>query len=122
MPLVSWASRRWALAAPGRGREGFSFLRGRQPFRAANCPGEIRGFLFGVFTWPGESVFLPAMPNRGKRIGSPLHKVQHVSPDDVQALVIERDRLAAMDDRTDAERWLGDPPPHRSALAQRKQA
>jgi hypothetical protein len=24
------------------------------------------------------------MPNRGKRLGSPLHKVQHVSPDDVR--------------------------------------
>jgi hypothetical protein len=28
----------------------------------------------------------------------------------VQALVIERDRQAALDTRTDAERWLGDPP------------
>jgi hypothetical protein len=32
---------------------------------------------------------------------------------------IERDRLAALDNRTEAQRWLGDPPPHRSALAQR---
>ena len=62
------------------------------------------------------------MPNRGKRMGPPLHKVQHVSPDDVQALVIERDRLAALDDRTAAQRWLGDPPPGRSALAQRNRA
>jgi hypothetical protein len=62
------------------------------------------------------------MPNRGKRIGPLLHKVQHVSPDDVQALVIERDRLAAMDTRTEAQRWLGDRPPHRSALAQRNRA
>jgi hypothetical protein len=62
------------------------------------------------------------MPNRGKRVASPTHKVQHVSSDDVQALVIERDRLAAMDTRTEAERWLGDPPPHRSALAQQTRA
>jgi hypothetical protein len=60
------------------------------------------------------------MANKGRHIASPRHKVQHVSPDDVQALVIERDRLAALDNRTDAERWLGDPPPHRSALGQRK--
>jgi hypothetical protein len=59
------------------------------------------------------------MPNRGKRIGSPLHKVQHVSPDDVLTLIQERDRRIASDTRTDAERWLGDPPPHRSALTQR---
>jgi hypothetical protein len=76
-------------------------------------------FLSVLFTWPGESVFLPAMPNRGKRIGSPLHKVQHVSPDDVLKLIQERDQLAAADTRTDAEKWLGDPPPSRSALAQR---
>jgi hypothetical protein len=59
------------------------------------------------------------MPNKGKRIGSPRHKVQNVSPDDVRSLEIERDRLAALDNRTAAERWLGDPPPDRSALAQK---
>jgi hypothetical protein len=32
---------------------------------------------------------------------------------------MERDRQAALDTRTEAERWLGDPPPGRSALAQR---
>jgi hypothetical protein len=37
----------------------------------------------------------------------------------VRSLEIERDRLAAADNRTAAERWLGDPPPGRSALAQR---
>jgi hypothetical protein len=31
-----------------------------------------------------------------------------VSPDDVRILIIERDRLAAADTRTAAERWLGD--------------
>jgi hypothetical protein len=57
------------------------------------------------------------MPNKGKRIGSPLHKVQHaVSPDDVQFLLNQR---AERDTRTPAQVWLGDPPPHRSALAQR---
>jgi hypothetical protein len=53
-----------------------------------------------------------------------MHKVdeRHISPDDVQGLIIERDRLAAADTRTAAERWLGDPPPYRSALAQRTRA
>jgi hypothetical protein len=60
------------------------------------------------------------MPNKGKRIASPRHKVQNVSPDDVRSLEIERDRLAASDTRTAAERWLGDPPPHRSALAEHR--
>jgi hypothetical protein len=42
---------------------------------------------------------------------------RRVSPDD--AKMLERDRLAATDTRTEAQRWLGDPPPWRSALAQR---
>jgi hypothetical protein len=42
-----------------------------------------------------------------------------VSPDDVLHLMQERDRQATLDTRTDAQRWLGDPPPYRSALAQR---
>jgi hypothetical protein len=33
----------------------------------------------------------------------------------------EREQREASDTRTDAQRWLGDPPPSRSALAQRKQ-
>jgi hypothetical protein len=70
---------------------------------------------------PGSAKFR-AMPNKGKHIASPRHKVQNVSPDDVRTLEIERDRLAALDNRTEAERWLGDPPPHRSALAQRARA
>jgi hypothetical protein len=45
-----------------------------------------------------------------------------VSPDDVLKLIQERDRLAAADTRTEAQRWLGDPPPGRSALAQRPRA
>jgi hypothetical protein len=43
-----------------------------------------------------------------------------VSPDDVKSKMLERDRLAAMDDRDAAARWLGDPPKHRSALAMKK--
>jgi hypothetical protein len=61
------------------------------------------------------------MSPRGKKQKPTLFKVQPrpVSPDDVRVLIIERDRLAAADTRTAAERWLGDPPPSRSALAQR---
>jgi hypothetical protein len=40
-----------------------------------------------------------------------------ISPNDVRWRFIERDRLAAADTRTPAQRWLGDPPPDRSALA-----
>jgi hypothetical protein len=42
-----------------------------------------------------------------------------VSPDDVRWQEIERDRLAASDTRTPAQKWLGDPEPNRSALAQK---
>jgi hypothetical protein len=61
------------------------------------------------------------MSPRGTKQKPTIFKVQPrpVSPDDVQVLIIERDRLAAADTRTEAERWLGDPPPGRSALAQR---
>jgi hypothetical protein len=50
-----------------------------------------------------------------------LTKVPHssVSPDDIKSRMLERDRLAALDTRTDAQRWLGDLPPERSALARR---
>jgi hypothetical protein len=62
------------------------------------------------------------MSPRGHHQKETLHKVERpVSPDDVRVLIIERDPLAAMDTRTEAEKWLGDPPPNRSALAQRKQ-
>jgi hypothetical protein len=61
------------------------------------------------------------MSPRGSKQKPTIFKVQPrpVSADDVRILIIERDRLAASDTRTAAERWLGDPPPHRSALAQR---
>jgi hypothetical protein len=45
-----------------------------------------------------------------------------ISPHDLTSKLDERDRLAASDTRTEAERWLGDPPPYRSALAQRTRA
>jgi hypothetical protein len=36
------------------------------------------------------------------------------SPDDIKSRLLE---AAARDTRTEAEKWLGDPPPERSALA-----
>jgi hypothetical protein len=62
------------------------------------------------------------MSRRGLKQKPSLTKIEpraRVSPDDVQMLFIERDRLVALDTRTDAQRWLGDPPAWRSALAQR---
>jgi hypothetical protein len=51
-----------------------------------------------------------------------IHQVlnpRNVSPDDIKAKLLLRDQLQAQDTRTEAQRWLGDPPPHQSALAQR---
>jgi hypothetical protein len=43
-----------------------------------------------------------------------------ISPDDVLTLLRERDRLAAADTRDAAARHLGDPPPGRSAWAEKQ--
>jgi hypothetical protein len=61
------------------------------------------------------------MSPRGSRQKQTIFKVGpvRISPDDVKFKMLERDRLAALDDRDEAARWLGDPPKHRSALAQR---
>jgi hypothetical protein len=63
------------------------------------------------------------MSPRGTRQKPTIFKVhpRPISPDDLLSQVRERDRLAAADTRIEAQKWLGDPPPHRSALAQRKQ-
>jgi len=59
----------------------------------------------------------------GSKTGPSLLKIQPrgaVSPDDIRRRLMERDRQEAADTRTAAQRWLGDPPPDRSALAQRR--
>ena len=43
-----------------------------------------------------------------------------IAPDDLKARLQERDQRLARDHRSEAERWLGDPSPDRSALAQRR--
>ena len=42
---------------------------------------------------------------------------RRASPHDVKFRLIERDARQRADTRTEAEKWLGDPPPGRSALA-----
>jgi hypothetical protein len=62
------------------------------------------------------------MSPRGSQQKKTVHRVgdaHRISPDDVKYRMLERDRLATLDTRTESERWLGDPPPNRSALAQR---
>jgi hypothetical protein len=46
---------------------------------------------------------------------------QRVLPDDVLRLLKGRDARQRADIRTEAQRWLGDPPPWRSALAMKRQ-
>jgi hypothetical protein len=55
------------------------------------------------------------MSPRGTQQRPTLTKIAprgNVSPDDVLSRIQERDRLAATDTRTEAERWLGDPRPY----------
>jgi hypothetical protein len=44
---------------------------------------------------------------------------RRVAPADLKVRLAERDQREAADTRTEAQRWLGDPPRERSALAQR---
>jgi hypothetical protein len=65
------------------------------------------------------------MLRRGSKTGPSLLQIEpraNVSPDDIRVRLMERDRQEAADTRTEAQRWLGDPPPGRSALAQRNRA
>jgi hypothetical protein len=45
-----------------------------------------------------------------------------VPPDEVRARLQERDAREVADTRTEAEKWLGDPPAHRSALTKTRRA
>jgi hypothetical protein len=49
------------------------------------------------------------------------HRVynERISPDDIRMRLLEAAARERADTRTEARRWLGDPPPGRSALAQR---
>jgi hypothetical protein len=61
----------------------------------------------------------------GKRQRPTFHIVsdyKRISPDDALRLIQDREARERADTRTEAQRWLGDPPPGRSALAQRIRA
>ena len=84
-----------------------------------------RSMAFLPFTWiPRLGYFPRAMSAPGQRQRPTFHIVsdyKRISPDDVLRLIQEREARERADTRTEAQRWLGDPPPDRSALAQRKQ-
>jgi hypothetical protein len=64
------------------------------------------------------------MSPRGSQQKQTLTKIdtRRVSPpDDVKFRMIEVERQRALDTRTDLEKFFGDPPPNRPALAQRNQ-
>jgi hypothetical protein len=80
--------------------------------------------LLAVYLDSATRVFSPAMSAPGQRQRPTFHIVsdyKRISPDDVLRLIQEREARERADTRTEAQRWLGDPPPDRSALAQRKQ-
>jgi hypothetical protein len=64
----------------------------------------------------------PAMSPRGSKQRYTVHRVEMrpraISPDDLLARLNEVSARNAADTRTEAQRWLGDPHPARSALAQ----
>jgi hypothetical protein len=89
----------------------------QRPF--GGWPGANRVPVFPLRLLGTEGAHNLRMSPRGHRQKETLHKVERsVSPDDVKFLLLERDRQAAQDTRTDAQKWLGDPAPNRSALAQ----
>jgi hypothetical protein len=49
-----------------------------------------------------------------------LDKGRHVPAADLKIRLEEREAREAADTRTEAQRWLGDPPPSRSALAAKR--
>jgi hypothetical protein len=78
-----------------------------------------------AFSWLANPInFLPmsrsyARPAPHLRL-TKVYRRPDMSIDDIRFKLLERDRMAAMDDRSEAAKWLGDPPLHRSALAMKK--
>jgi hypothetical protein len=61
------------------------------------------------------------MPARAPHLWlTKVYRRSDMSIDDIRFKLLERDRLAALDDRSEAAKWLGDPPPWRSALGTTK--
>ena len=65
--------------------------------------------------------FSRAMSPPGSRQKPTVSKIEprRAPPSDVKARMLEAQERARADTRTEAQRWLGDPPRDRSALAQR---
>jgi hypothetical protein len=49
-----------------------------------------------------------------------VYRRPDMSIDDIRFKLLERDRLAALDDRSEAAKWLGDPPPWRRCAGAKK--
>jgi hypothetical protein len=63
------------------------------------------------------------MSPRGSQQRPTLTKIDQRAPvSDVEARLQERDQRLAADNRTAAQRYLGDPPPERSALAAKEKS
>jgi hypothetical protein len=62
------------------------------------------------------------MSPRGSRQKPTAHKVEprHVSPDDIKFRMLEAEQQRALDTRTPAPVWLGDPPPTLSGIGDEK--
>jgi hypothetical protein len=62
------------------------------------------------------------MSPRGSKQNPTTHRTEPraYSPDDIKARLLEAAQRERTDTRTEAQRWLGDPAPERSALAQRE--
>ena len=59
------------------------------------------------------------MPTAKRRPSGHRVVARAITPDDLKVRLQERDRRLAADNRSEAQRWLGDPPLTQSALAQR---
>src|SRR5262245_49420854 len=82
------------------------------PDQGQNSPAAISGL---VGLCPGR---LRVPPMRGRlTAGEFIDTYRRAHPKDVQQRMRERDARLAADTRTDVEKFLGDPPPGRSALA-----
>jgi hypothetical protein len=60
------------------------------------------------------------MPTAKRRPSGHSVVARAITPDDLKVRLQERDRRLAADNRSEAQRWLGDPPFTQSALAQRR--
>jgi hypothetical protein len=60
-----------------------------------------------------------SMAKRRRNVSGHCVLARAITPDDLRSRLAERDQRLANDNRSEAQRRLGDPPPDRSALSQR---